>query len=86
MATAPGGRWASWRSPIGDVRDTGQRAGGDSRDRAVRAAAVPGCEGDGRARGALRDGHHPGDGHRVVLAAVRRRVLWRMRDRTCVTG
>ena len=70
----------------GRVRDTRQRAGGDSGHRAVRPAAVSGGQGDGRARGALRAGDHPGDGHRAVRAAVRRGVLRRVRDRAGVAG
>ncbi len=42
----------------GRVCHSWQRAGGDSGDRAVRPAAVSGRQGDGRARGALRDGDH----------------------------
>ena len=70
----------------GRLRHPGQRAGGDSGHRAVRPAAVPGGQGDGRARGALCDGDHPGDGHRAVRAAVRRGVLWRLCDRAGLAG
>ena len=70
----------------GRVRHPRQRAGGDPGHRAVRPAAVPGGQGDGRARGALRDGDHPGDGHRAVRAAVRRGVLRCVRDRAGVAG
>ena len=58
-----------------------QRARGHAGDRAVRAAAVPGGAGDRRARGALCDGRDPGDGHRPLRAALRSRVLRRLRDR-----
>ena len=46
----------------------------------------PVAQGDRRARGALRDRRDPGDGHRAVRAAVRRRVLWRLRDRPRLAG
>ena len=45
------------------------------------AAAVPDRQADGHPRGALRDGRDPRDGHRAVRAAVRRRLLHRLRDR-----
>ena len=68
------------------VRHSWQCPGGNSGDRAVRPAAVSGRQGDGRARGALRDGDHPGDGHRAVRAAVRRWVLRCVRDRAGFAG
>ena len=63
------------------VHHSRQRAGGNAGDRAVRAAAVPGRQGNGRARGALCDGGDPGDGDRPVRAAVWGWVLRRLRDR-----
>ena len=86
MAAVPGGKGGLPRHHRGRVRHPRQRAGGDPGDRAVRPAAVPGGQGDGRARGALCDGDHPGDGHRAVRAAVRRGVLRRLRDRPGLAG
>ena len=86
MATVPGGSCGFLSITIGRLHRARQRAGGDTGDRAVRAAAVPGRQGDGRARGALRAGGDPGDGDRALRATVRRRVLWRMRDRAGVAG
>ena len=64
----------------------GQRARRDSRDRAVRAAAVSDRQAGRRARSALRDGGDPRDGHRPVRAAVRRRLLRRLRDQQGQSG
>ncbi len=63
------------------VRGAGQRARGDTGDRAVRAVAVPDRREAGHPRGALRDGHGAGDGHRAVRPTVRRGLLCRRRDR-----
>ena len=63
------------------VRRARQRAGGHSRHRAVRPAAVPDRAPGRHPRGALRDGGDPGDGRGAVRAAVRRRLLRRLRDR-----
>ena len=53
MASVPGGKVGLPGHHRGRLRHSGQRAGGDPGDRAVRPAAVPGRQGDGRARGAL---------------------------------
>ena len=63
-----------------------QRARRHPGDRAVRAAAVSDRAGSRRARGALCDGRHPRDGHRPVRAAVRRRLLRRLRHRPRRSG
>jgi len=64
----------------------GQRAGRHSRDRAVRAAAVPDRQGRARQRSALCDGRDPGDGRWSVRAATRRRLLRGLRDRPGLAG
>ena len=61
--------------------DPRQRAGGNSGDRAVRPAAVSGRAPGRRARGALCDDRDPRHGHRPVRAAIRRRLLCRLRHR-----
>ena len=81
MAAVPGGSWGFLAITIVAFIILGSVLEGPAGDRAVRAAAVPGRQGDGRARGALRDGGDPGDGDRPLRAAVRRRVLQRLRDR-----
>ena len=76
----------SWPSPIVAFVILGSRAGGHSGDRAVRAAAVPDRQAGRRARGALRDGGDPGDGHRPVRAALRGRLLRGLRDQPHPSG
>src|SRR5271169_2614532 len=63
-----------------------QRPRGPAGDRTVRPAALPGGEGHGGARGALCDGRDPGDGDRSLRAALRRRLLRRLRDRPHLAG
>ena len=86
MASVPGGKAGLPRDHRGCLRHPWQRAGGYPGHRAVRPVAFPGGQGDGRSRGALCLGDHPGDGHRAVRTAVRRGVLWRLRDRTGLAG
>ena len=86
MTGLPGGVGELHRGLDRGLRDPRQRARGHSGDRAVRAAAVSDRARGRRARGALRDGRHPRDGHRPVRAAVRRRLLCRLRDRPRRSG
>ena len=71
MTAMPGGGRGVHGGLDRGVRGAGQRAGGDTGDRAVRAVAVPFRQGGGNPRGALRHGGDPGDGNRAIRAAVR---------------
>ena len=67
------------------LRGAGQRAGGNSGDRAVRPLAVPDRGEAWHPRGSLRHGHSAGDGHRAVRPAIRcgflcRRCHWSHRS------
>ena len=68
------------------VHDPRQRARGHSGDRAVRAAVVSDRARGRRPRGPLCDDHYPGDGYRIIRAAVWSGLLCRLRHRTRRSG
>ena len=86
MTGLPGGSASFIAVSIVAFVDPRQRARGHSGDRAVRSAAVSDRAAGRRSRGPLCDDHHPRHGHGTVRAAVRGRLLCRLRHRPGRSG
>lgn len=63
-----------------------QHPGGHPGAAALRAAALPGRQGDGHPRGLLCDGRRPGDEHRPICSSLRGRVLLGLHHRARIAG